>query len=108
MKKQFNFELFRQKMLSRVKSSYYDTCTDFFKDIKVNAENEDLDQVELLINSIRQMETCSEEQIKRITESKCLMDVLETTLFNDAVGNIFFEDEDTITELMGECYSYPL
>lgn len=108
MKKQFNFELFRQKMHSRLRASYYDTCTDFFKEIKVNAENEDLDQVELLINSIRQMEAISEEQEKKMREAKCLMDVLETTLFNDAVGNIFFEDEDTITELMGECYSYPL
>lgn len=108
MKKQFNFELFKQKMLIKVKSSYYDTCTDFFKEIKAQAQNEDLDQVEILTNSIRQMETCSEEQVKRITESKGIMDVLETTLFNDTVGNIFFEDEDTITDLVGECYSYPL
>ena len=107
MKKQFNFELFKQKVLSKVKSTYYDTCTDFFKEIKTQANMEDLDQVEMLVSSIRQMEICSEEQIKRINESKGVMDILEVTLFNDAPGNIFFEDEDAIVDLMGECYSYP-
>jgi hypothetical protein len=105
MKKQFNFGLFKQKMFDRVKSSYYDVCTDFFKDIKTHANNEDLDQVEMLANSIRQMETCSKEQEKKIANAICLMDILEITLFNDTAGNIFYEDEDTITSIMGECYA---
>ena len=108
MKTKFNFELFRQKMNSKIQSTYYNICTDYFKDIKVHAENEDLDQVEILTITIRQMESASEEQEIKIREAKCLMDVLEITLFNDRVGNVFFEDEDAITDLMGECYSYPL
>lgn len=105
MKKQFNFGLFKQKMFDKVKSSYYDVCTDYFKEIKVNANNEDLDQVELLANTIRQMESCSEEQEKKIANATCLMDILEITLFNNTVGNIFYEDEDTIIGIMGECYA---
>jgi hypothetical protein len=104
MKTKFNFELFKQKMLQKVRSSYYDVCTDYFKEIKVHAYDEDLDQIELMTCAIRQMESCSEEQIKKIEESKGIMDVLEVTLFNNTPGNIFFEDEDVITEIMGECY----
>ena len=70
MKKQFNFELFRQKISSKIKSTYYDICTDYFKDIKVHAENEDLDQVEILTIAIRQMESASEEQEIKIREAK--------------------------------------
>jgi predicted lipid-binding transport protein (Tim44 family) len=105
MKKQFNFGLFKQKMFDRVKSSYYDVCTDYFKEIKVNANNEDLDQVEMLAISIRQMELCSVEQENKIAHATCLMDILEITLFNDTVGNIFYEDEDTIIDIMGKCYT---
>jgi hypothetical protein len=92
-------------MFDKVKSSYYDVCTDFFKDIKVHANNEDLDQVEMLVNSIRQMETCSVEQEKKIANATNVMDILEITLFNSTVGNIFYEDEDTIISVMGECYA---
>jgi len=106
MKRQFNFGLFKQKMFDKVKSSYYDVCTDFFKDIKTHANNEDLDQVEMLANSIRQMEICSEEQEKKIANATCFMDILEITLFNDTAGNIFYEDEDMVTDIMGECYTY--
>jgi hypothetical protein len=105
MKRQFNFGLFKQKMFDKVKSSYYDVCTDYFKEIKVNANNEDLDQVEMLAVSIRQMESCSEEQEKKIANATCIMDILEITLFNDTVGNIFYEDENTIIGIMGECYA---
>jgi hypothetical protein len=107
MKRQFNFGLFKQKMFDKVKSSYYDVCTDFFKDIKTHANNEDLDQVEMLANSIRQMEICSEEQEKKIANATCVMTILEITLFNDTAGNIFFEDEDTILYILSECYQDP-
>jgi hypothetical protein len=105
MKKQFNFDLFKQKMFDKVKSTYYEVCTDHFKYIKIYANNEDLDQVELLANTIRQMETCSEEQEKKITNAKCTMDILEITLFDNTPGNIFFEDEDIIIDIIGECYT---
>ena len=108
MKKQFNFGLFKQKMFDRVKSTYCDICTDYFKDIKVQANHEDLDQVEMMVSSIRLMESCSEEQEDKIVAATSVMDILETTLFNDRAGNVFFEDEDTIIDIMGECYSYPL
>jgi len=105
MKRQFNFGLFKQKMFDKVKKSYYDRCSEYFAEIKTQANMEDLDQVEMLANSIRQMETCSEEQEKKIANATCLMDILEITLFNDTAGNIFYEDEDIITDIMGECYA---
>lgn len=104
--KTINLELFKSKVIKLAKQATDDFCYDMHKDLKTSVNNYSLDEAEALINSIRISSNHLDDQITRIQKAQCVMAVLDATLYDDAPGNILFENEELIFDAMYSCYHW--
>jgi hypothetical protein len=103
MKIQYNFSDAKQRVIDLIKEQSYEYCTTMLKEIKYAAGNEDIDNIEMLTNSIRQVEVVSEEQIKAVTNANCISDILLATSDLGRPGNVLYEGEDLVLKAIFDC-----
>lgn len=103
MKIEYNFNDAKQRVINLIKEQSYEYCTIILKEIKYAANNEDIDNIEMLTNSIRLAETVSEDQIKAVDNAACITDILIATADLDRPGNVLYEGEDLVLNAIFDC-----
>ena len=98
----YNFDKAKQNVISLVKNSSYDFCSDVLKEIKQAADNGDIDTVEDFVETIRKAERVAEEQVRQIKAAYTIADILMATSGNEIPGNILYEcDTDVLKAIFG-------
>jgi hypothetical protein len=108
MKIQYSFSDAKQRVIDLIKEQSYEYCTIILKEIKYAANNEDIDNIEMLTNSIRLAETVSEDQIKAVDNAACITDILIATADLDRPGNVLYEGEDLVLKAIFDCEFEPV
>jgi len=66
------------------------------KEIKTAAEYDSIDDVEILVDTIRTAEKICKKQIDTVTKATSIAEILSITSDYDAPGNVLFEQDDTV------------
>ena len=98
----YNFDKAKQNVISLVKNSSYDFCSDMLKEIKQAADNDDIGTIEDFVETIRKAEQVAEEQIRQIKAAYTIADILMVTSGNESPGNVLYEcDTDVLKAIFG-------
>ena len=98
----YNFDKAKQNVISLVKNSSYDFCSDVLKEIKHAADNDDIGTIEDFVETIRKAELVSEYQIQQIKKAHTITDLLRATAGTESPGNILYEcDNDVLKAIFG-------
>ena len=92
----YNFEEAKENVIELIKKYTYDFCSDMMKEIKTAAEYDSIDDVEIFVDMIRTAEKVCKKQIDTVTKATSIAEILSITSDNDEVGNILFEQDDTV------------
>ena len=82
-----------------IKNYYYDYCSDMMNEIKAACNNNDIDNIEMFVDSIRGAEKMSVSQIEQVNSANCIADIL-LIASDDAHFNVLFEQEDVLLTAM--------
>jgi hypothetical protein len=99
----YNFDKAKQRVISLVKQYSYDFCSDMLKEIKQAADNDDIDTIEMFVESIRKAERVSEEQVRQIEEAHTIADILMATSGNEIPGNVLYECDEVVLKAIFVC-----
>jgi hypothetical protein len=92
----YNFEEAKENVIELIKKNTYGFCSDMMKEIKTAAEYDSIDDVEILVDTIRTAEKICKKQINIVTKATSIAEILSITSDNDAPGNVLFEQDDTV------------
>ena len=97
MKINYNLDEAKQRVIKLIKDQACDFCTDMFMEIKAAATKDDIDSVESFVQTIRQVESMSEQQIRAINgKAGNVTDILNYTANDESVGNVLYDCHDLV------------
>lgn len=95
----YRLDTVKDKVKVFIKNHYYDYCSDMMADIKAACNNNDIDNIEMFVDSIRGAEKLSVRHIEQVDEALCIADIL-LIASDDAIYNALFEQEDMLLTAM--------
>lgn len=95
----YNLDTIKDRAKVFIKKYYYSFCTDMLNEIKAACNNENIDDIEMHVNSIRRAEAMSIVQTEQVDNAQCITDIL-LIASDDNIGNVLFEQEDLILSVI--------